>query len=152
MNLNTLADVKEYASSLPIGSESAVALRFLLKKIASLEGNRDSSEFADSVKIQAHSHMELVSAENYGHCFVANKESTTRWIVNPNTMEFLLAQVQTGINWVNLSPMELKDLMDDLDVNDAIDCPDDAGAYKTFGYPQWAIEDIEDEKYMTQRG
>lgn len=82
----------------------------------------------------------LVS-EGWGHIFVGNHESATRWVLDRATEKLVAADVYQalGSSWAPLSAEHVKDLLDSLiHANDILRDFQDFDVEASNGIPRWA--------------
>lgn len=97
--------------------------------------------------LRAHAGGPFMSSDNYAHCFVGSKESTTRWVYDLRKTEnqILYAEVQIRSKWHRLSHAECLDLLEDIHTNEVRVAPDDFNASWSCRLPDWLPNDVHKE-------
>lgn len=80
----------------------------------------------------------FVVAEHWGHIFVGEQESATRWVYDRLEERLAGAEIQTAGRWSNLDAAATADLLESIRDNDAEGSPADFGLEETDVLPQWA--------------
>lgn len=86
----------------------------------------------------------FLSSDGYQHCFVGSRAVCTRWVMDLDSGELVVAEVQAddGVGWRRLHRDEVSDLLGDVQENGVRECPEDFDAKLHDEMPEWASEAV----------
>ncbi len=83
--------------------------------------------------------LRYVSSASYEHIFTGKTASVTRWVFDRNTETLVAGQVRHVIGWSPLGSINMQDLLQDIQDNEAIDNVDDFTLTESAEMPVWAV-------------
>lgn len=113
-----------------------VAIR--VTAVAMIEDDGDDGDEDDANSdTPAEGFAQFISLEGWGHIFIGNTETITRWVVDPAAKTLVFAQyLVSGLasTWTDMDKAMLVDLAESLYDNDVLS----PGAFDTEPMPNWA--------------